>query len=60
VQGRLAEVAIPTIERMSSEEAVRDAQLAEDRWPHGPYISTVLALDIVRRLGPAEVIPRLE
>jgi hypothetical protein len=61
VRRRLAEVAIPTIERMTSEEALRDAFLAEpDRWPLGPYLSTVLSLDIVRRLGPAEEIPRLE
>lgn len=60
VQRRLAEVAIPTIERMSSEDAVRDALLAEDRWPLGPYLSTALLLDIVQRLGPVEEIPRLQ
>ncbi len=61
VQRRLADVAIPTIERMTSEEAVRDVLMTEpDRWPLGPYLSPVLLLDIVRRLGPADQIPRLE
>jgi hypothetical protein len=61
VQRRLADVAIPTIERMASEEAMRDVLLEEpDRWPLGPYLSTALALDIVRRLGPDDEVPRLK
>jgi hypothetical protein len=61
VQRRLADVAIPAVDRMASEEAVRDALIAEpNRGPLGPYLSTAPVLDIVRRLGPADEAPRLK
>ena len=60
VRQRLAERAIPAVEAMSSETALRDVLLAATGSTFGVQLQAKLAYELVKMHGPRERLPELE